>query len=119
MIPNMKHIIDEFTIYDFSDEDIIRELCRKMKAVRRSCCYSQQEMSDLSGVSIASIKRIETGSVKDINVGTIIRMMRTAGMLEGFAHLVPDVPESPFMESRSGNQTRKHCRKSYRRLGNE
>lgn len=119
MILNMKQLLDEYTIYDFSDDEIISELCRKIKAVRRSCCYSQQDLSSLSGVSIASIKRIETGSVKDINVGTIIKMMRTTGMLGGFANLIPDVPESPFMDSRSGETVKKHCRRSYRRPGNE
>jgi len=115
----MKQPLDEYTIYEFSDDEIIRELCRKIKTVRRSCCYSQQDLSSLSGVSIASIKRIETESVKDINVGTLLKMMRTTGMLGGFANLIPDVPESPFMDNRSGETVKKHCRRSYRRLGNE
>ncbi len=116
MILNMKKIFDEYTIYEFSDEEIVHELCRKLKSVRRSCCYSQQDLSDLSGVSIASIKRIETASVKDINVGTIIKVMRATGMLDGFSRLLPDVPESPFMSGLSGNEVKKHCRKSYRSL---
>jgi len=115
----MKQLLDEYSIYDFSDDEIIRELCRKIKTARRSCCYSQRDMSTLSGVSIASIKRIETGSVKDINIGTILKMMRTTGMLGGFAKLIPDVPESPFMDSRSGETVKKYCRRSYRRQGNE
>ena len=112
----MKITFDEYTIYEFSDEEIVHELCRKLKSVRRSCCYSQQDLSELSGVSIASIKRIETASVNDINVGTLIKVMRTTGMLDGFSRLLPDVPESPFMTDRPGEEVRKHCRKSYRSL---
>lgn len=115
----MKRIFDEFNIYDFSDDEIIEEICKRLKAVRRSCCYSQQDLATYSGVSIASIKRIESGAVKDMNIGTIIKLMRETGTLEGFAKLVPEIPESPFLENRSGEKTKKHCRKSYRMLGNE
>lgn len=113
---DMKGWFDEYTVYEFSDEEIIGELCKRLKAARRGCCYSQQDLAGLSGVSIASIKRIETGSVKDLNVCTLIKLMRPMGMLEGFANLVPEVPESPFLEDGDGETKKKYCRKAYRRI---
>ena len=112
----MKGWFDEYTVYEFSDEGIIGELCERLKSARRGCCYSQQDLAGLSGVSIASIKRIETGSVKDLNVCTLIKLMRTMGMLEGFANLIPEVPESPFLEDGDGKTKKKYCRKAYRRI---
>lgn len=106
----MKTPLDRYTIYDFSDEAIVSEICRKVKALRRSCCVSQQEFAERSGVSIASVKRIEAGTIADLNIGTLIKIMRACGVLERFADLVPDVPESPFLTDRKTGTMRKNCK---------
>ncbi|MBQ0078211.1 MAG: helix-turn-helix transcriptional regulator [Bacteroidales bacterium] len=105
---------DRYTIYDFNDEAIILEICRKVKALRRSCCVSQQEFAQKSGVSIASVKRIEAGSVTDLNICTLIKIMRACGVLEFLADLIPDVPESPFLTDSKSGTKRKHCRSNYK-----
>ena len=110
----MKVTFDRYTIYDFSDEAIILEICGKVRNLRRSCCISQTELAKKSGVSIASIKRIETGAVSDLNVCTLIKILRACGNLEGMADLVPDVPESPFLIDQKTGKTRKYCRSSYK-----
>ncbi len=110
----MKTTLDRYTIYDFSDEAIVKEICRKVKALRRSCCVSQQEFAERSGVSIASVKRIEAEAVADLNICTLIKIMRACGVLEGFAELVPDVPESPFLiDSRTGAKHSK-CKSNFK-----
>lgn len=110
----MKTIFDRYTIYDFSDEAIILELCEKIRKLRRSCCISQTELAQKSGVSIASIKRIETGSVTDLNICTLIKILRACGKLEGMAELIPDVPDSPFLIDQKTGKIRKNCRSSYK-----
>lgn len=100
----MKKIFDKFLIYNFTDEEIISELCRKIKSVRLSCCFSQQEMADKCGVSIITIKRIESGRVKDITMGTLLKIMRTSGTLEGIVDIIPDLPESPFLVNEKTGQ---------------
>ena len=110
----MKAQLDRYTIYDFTDEAIVLEICRKVKALRRSCCVTQQEFAQQSGLSIASVKRIESGAMSDINVCTLIKIMRACGVLEGFADLVPDVPESPFLTDRESGVKRKNCKSVYK-----
>lgn len=110
----MKTVLDRYTIYEFSDEAIVTEICRKVKALRRSCCVSQQEFAERSGVSIASVKRIEAGTVADLNIGTLIKIMRACGVLEGFADLVPDVPESPFLIDRKTGTKRSKCKSGFK-----
>ena len=110
----MKTIFDRYTIYDFSEEAIILELCEKIRKLRRSCCISQTELAQKSGVSIASIKRIETGSVTDLNICTLIKILRACGKLEGMAELIPDVPDSPFLIAQKTGKIRKNCRSSYK-----
>ena len=110
----MKTVFDRYTIYDFSDEAIILELCEKVRKLRRSCCISQTELAQKSGVSIASIKRIEAGTVTDLNICTLIKILRACGKLEGMAELIPDVPDSPFLIDQKTGKVRKNCRSSYK-----
>ena len=110
----MKTTLDRYTIYDFSDEAIILELCEKVRKLRRSCCISQTELAQNSGVSIASIKRIEAGTVTDLNLCTLIKILRACGKLEGMAELIPDVPDSPFLIDQKTGKARKNCRSSYK-----
>lgn len=106
----MKTSFDRYTIYGFSDEAIVTQMCHKIKALRRSCCVSQQEFAERCGVSIASVKRIEAGTITDLNICTLIKIMRACGVLEGFADLVPDVPESPFLIDRKTGMKRNNCK---------
>lgn len=93
----MKKLFDTYTIYELSDECIIQEICKRVKAIRRSCCFSQQEFADKTGVSIATIKRIESCKVSDIALSTLLKILRVSGTLEGIVGLVPELPKSPFL----------------------
>lgn len=104
----MKKIFDRYLIYDFSDDEIVQELCRKIKAVRLSCCFSQQEFAEKCGVSIITIKRIESGKTNDLTLGTILKIMRVSGTLEGIVDLIPDLPESPYLiNERTGERIKR------------
>ncbi len=100
-------ILDEQTIYQATDEQILGELHDRLVRMRRSCCFSQQELADLSGVSIATIKRIETQRDKDISLTVLIRLLRTMTQMEGIGTLVPEVPESPFLAMKDGTTARR------------
>lgn len=91
------NILDESMIYQVTDEDILRELRRRLVRMRKSCRFSQHELSDLSGVPIATIKHIESPVSRDLSLLTVVRLLRTMTLLEGVDGFVPDVPESPFI----------------------
>lgn len=101
MIPkyvfSMKRLYDTYTIYEFSDECIVKEICKRVKSIRLSCCFSQQEFADKAGVSIITIKRIESCKVSDIALSTLLKILRMSGTLEGVVGLVPELPDSPFL----------------------
>lgn len=107
-------ILDEQTIYRATDEQILGELHDRLVRMRRSCCFSQQELSDLSGVSIATIKRIETQRDKDISLSTLIRLLRTMTQMEGIGGLIPEVPDSPFLSQKNGKTAQRVSRKRKR-----
>lgn len=75
----MKRLYDTYTIYEFSDECIVKEICKRVKAIRLSCCFSQQEFADKAGVSIVTIKRIESCKVSDIALIFFQRLCRVGG----------------------------------------
>ena len=100
-------ILDEQTIYQATDKQILGELHDRLVRMRRSCCFSQQELADLSGVSIATIKRIETQRDKDISLTVLIRLLRTMTQMEGIGTLVPEVSESPFLAMKDGTTARR------------
>ena len=100
-------ILDEQTIYQATDDLTLGELHDRLVRMRRSCCFSQQELADLSGVSIATIKRIETQRDKDISLIVLIRLLRTMTQMEGIGTLVPEVPESPFLAMKDGTTARR------------
>lgn len=93
----MKRFYDTYTIYEFSDESIIKEICKRVKSIRLSCCFSQQEFADKAGLSVITIKRIESCKVNDISLSTLLKILRVSGTLEGVVGLVPELPESPFL----------------------
>lgn len=93
----MKKLYDKYTIYEYSDEGIVKEICKRVKSIRLSCCFSQQEFADKAGVSIVTIKRIESCKVSDIALSTLLKILRISGTLEGVVGLVPELPDSPFL----------------------
>ena len=101
------NILDEQMIFQATDEQILGELHERLVKMRRSCCFSQRELAELSGVSIATIKRIETHKDKDISLTVIIRLLRTMTRMEGIGGLVPEVPDSPFLLHEDGKTSRR------------
>lgn len=101
-------MFNEFFIYDMDNDEIIREICTRLKKLRHNCCLSQEELANISGVSIATIKRIEAHSGQDISMSNMIRLLKSMTRMEGLVHLVPDVPESPFLiDSNTGSMKRR------------
>lgn len=112
----MRKMFDRYFIYDYTDDEIMAELCRKTKAIRLSCCCSQQEFAERSGVSVITIKRIESGKIHDINLRTLLKIMRYSGTLEGMAELLPDLPESPYLfNEKTGKNVKRVSRKRMRK----
>ncbi len=76
---------------------------------------SQLELADKSGVSISSIKRMEDGELK--NFESIIRALRTLGMLDVFIPLVEEEQLSPNeyyeLVNKINKRNRKRASKGY------
>ena len=98
----MRILFDKMTIYMFSDDEIMSEICRRLRVLRQNNCISQTAMAKLSGVSLSTVKRIESGKISDVNFGTIIKILRAGGLLDGVADLVEEVPAPAIKENKRG-----------------
>lgn len=108
----MKRLYEKYTIYEFSDEEIVKEICKRIKSLRLSCFFSQQELADKTGVSIITIKRIESCMISDISLSTLLKILRISGTLEGVVDLVPELPDSPFLiNEKTGNKIKRFSSK--------
>ena len=94
----MKDFFAKETVYSFSDEEIARVLSTRLKALRLSSCVSQSEFASLSGVSLSTIRRAESGRLFEVSFGNLLHILRAGGMLDGLADLVEDVPIHPALK---------------------
>lgn len=96
--------LDALMIYESTDEQILNEIRKRLARMRRNCCLSQEELSQLSGVSIATIKRIEGQTAQDISLSILIKLLRSMTQLEGVGNLVPKLPDSPYTIKADGTK---------------
>lgn len=105
-----REILDPYLISGYPDDVIVSGIMTRLAKFRKSCCCSQEEYSKLTGLSMATIKRIDSGKLENITLETLVKLLRTVGALGNLANLVPDVPESPFV-----NDTTKYFKNGYKK----
>jgi len=96
----MKRIFDRYTVHEFSDEEIVLELCRRLRLLRQNNGISQGDLAKEADISLSTVKRIESGDIGNMTVLTLLRILRTTGMLGGVADLVTEVPSPEYKEDK-------------------
>ncbi len=90
-------LFDRETVYTFTDAEIAKVLGERIKALRLSSCVSQTEFAKMSGVSLSTVRRAESGRISELAFGHLLKILRAGGMLDGVADLVEEVPEHPAL----------------------
>ena len=97
-----------------SDAEIVAKISARLKELRLKQNITRQELSAESGVSVASIARIEGGEIKSFD--SFMRILRTLGRIGIFLPLVEEEPISPNeylkMVQTAGKHQRKRASKS-------
>lgn len=76
-----------------SDADLTKKISAKLKELRLKQNISRQDMAASSGVSTASISRMEDGEIKSFE--SFLRIMRTLGKIDIFTPLLQEEEMSP------------------------
>ncbi len=88
------------------DREVLRELGRRLKQVRKQRGLNQQELAEAAGMGVATLRRIEDGS--DSQLGSWIKLMKALQMLSAIDGLLPENFTSPMAEAaRLGKAIRK------------
>lgn len=92
-----------------SDSEIVAKISSRLKDLRLKQNITRQELAVKSGVSVASIARMESGEIKSFD--SFMRILRTLGKIDIFLPLVEEEPISPNEYLKMVQAAGKHRRK--------
>ena len=99
------------TFQHISDVQLVKRIGNKLKAVRLKRNITQQSLAEAASISLSSLKKIESGEIGTFD--SLLRVLRTLGMLESIATLFEEDQMSPSeyydMVNKSKKQTRKRA----------
>lgn len=96
-------------IYIISDAQIVKRIGNKIKAVRLKRNITQQSLAEASAISLSSLKKIENGKIGTFD--SLLRILRTLGMLESISALFEEEQMSPSEYYEMVNKAKKQTRK--------
>lgn len=82
---------------NISSTEIIRNLGVRFRDYRMRLNMTQQELSDMTAISIPTIYKFENGRMTDMSLTTLLKLMRAIGLPDNWMQLLPELPESPYM----------------------
>ena len=77
-----------------TDSETMQELGRRLQRYRIDSGLSQNELSDMTGISAKTIANLEDG--KQTNTLTLIRILRALGLLDNLELLAPPQDNRPI-----------------------
>ncbi len=89
-------MIQEGNISQLVTSQIVETLGQRFKDYRIASDMTQQEVSDMSGVSVITIRKFENGNLYDIKMGTFIALLKAINFTQGLDDLLPEIPISPY-----------------------
>lgn len=96
-----------------SNESVLAELGKRIRAVRIDTPYTQRELANRAGVSLKTLSNIELGH--DSNVSSLISVLRALGLLSNADVLVPSATIRPSDLASMGHSRQRAsspCRRS-------
>lgn len=96
-------------IYTLSDTQLSRRIGEKLKAIRLKRNITQQSLAEASSISLSSVKKVESGEIGSFD--TLLRILRTLGMLESISQLFEEEHLSPSEYYEMVNKAKKQTRK--------
>ncbi|MBP3242166.1 MAG: helix-turn-helix domain-containing protein [Oribacterium sp.] len=90
-------------------QEYIKELGKKIKTYRIMKGLSQQELEDLTGVSVRSISRLEQGY--SVQLDTLLKILLALDLGDNIELLVPDQTKRPSYYLEQSDDRPKRVRK--------
>ena len=101
--------------YYSSTNEVLCEMGRRIKAARIAASATQQDLAEMTNLSLHTIKNIECG--RNASLSSVIDVMRSLGILENMDALVPERSVRPGQFVSLGKERERVSRKSRREAG--
>lgn len=85
--------------YEYSIPELIKLLGARFKDYRLRSNMTQKEVAEQSGVSINTITKFENGITGSMSLGTFLLLMKAIGQIEGLDEMMPELPESAYLQN--------------------
>ena len=85
---------------ELSNDNIIKEIGKRVKDIRINADISQKELAEKSGIGVQTIFRLEKGRTK-ITLLNLIAILRALNQLEQFEAFLPEISLAPLSLARS------------------
>ena len=96
---------------EYSAVEIIQLLGTQFREYRLRLNMTQKDVSEHSGISILTINKFENGTIGKMSFATFIALIKAIGYIDNLDHLLPALPESPYLY----NDTKKVQRVRHKR----
>ena len=96
-------------IYTLSDTQLSKRIGEKLKTIRLTRNITQQSLAEAASISLSSVKKVENGEIGSFD--TLLRILRTLGMLESISQLFEEEHLSPSEYYEMVNKAKKQTRK--------
>lgn len=87
--------MDDYMAY--SAPQLVRLLGVRFKDYRLRASLTQKEVAKITGLTIPTIQRFESGQAKNIGLDTFLLLMKAVGCINGIDEMMPEQPESPYL----------------------
>ena len=78
-----------------ANAEIVRVLGANFRQYRLRARLTQEEVATLTGVSIFTIRKFETGKATNLSVQTLLALLRAVDQINAVAALLPPLPPNP------------------------
>lgn len=89
---------------------IIRELGIRYKSYRIEMELTQKELSDMTGVSVQTIRRFENGESGSMDFANFIELLRAVGLVSNLDETLPELPISAALLAAFDNKKKQRVR---------
>lgn len=77
--------------------DVVRNLGMRFRDYRLRLRMTRKEVSEAASVGLTTLYKFESGNMTDISFSTLLRLLKTIGLVENWDMLLPELPESPYL----------------------
>ncbi len=94
-------------LLQLTDDEILTEIGTRLRRYRLEGNTTQAELARRAGISLRTLGNMETG--RDVQLGTVIRVLRALGRLDSLDAFLPEAGVSPMELLRSRGRPRQRA----------